>query len=591
MPPEQNFRELVDEVRKAVVLTNGTSVTPQQYFNCLEQHVMDQVIEFCHQNRMISQRDGHLGIGLTLVLMNGAVAFKNKSSTILDLDTINAMIVSKCGQYFSDITFQLMGLDKHCVIDEILDDDHVFWQHPQYATYDPFSGPNASKLSMAHEISMKRSFAELMRYFEDTLGVAKSMNPADIQAPYIISEKDPSTGFLISYYAVSGGALAQLYSNLQYQGVDKKGNDVTKQFISDYIKSQDARIYEGTGIYPPPMVPSPSFFNKWTYPIYHGLDRRAGEKAHLTVVDDWIKTTRNQCGGGEAEFTWVRDFFAHALQFPANKPPYIIISIGSEGTGKSAPFAVAAGVFGEGRYVDVPVDAVAGQFNGIIEKVALVLMNELNTQTDRDKINALKTLITEKKVVINNKCIAHRSAASFQRFIATTNHADVFASDRRPFYIKSLLTLKIPSEDNSALWERMNGYVNDHHAMLTLYRYFMSIQVPEYLPKPPKNDLNQDMKLMHNKLLDFGLFLVDSYRQTPEVALYDTELYDRYLDWFKAEKKTGEPLCRDKLITQFIRALSWSKESVAQSVNLQGLVEAHRRRYNFTVMRTELPYV
>ncbi len=85
------------------------------------------------------------------------------------------------------------------------------------------------------------------------------------------------------------------------------------------------------------------------------------------------------------------------------------------------------------------VDTVTGTFNAALERSFIVFMDEALFVGDRRASDALKSLVTEPLIHINEKHQPARQTRSYHRFIAATN-ADHFKNtendDRRDFTLR-----------------------------------------------------------------------------------------------------------------------------------------------------------
>jgi hypothetical protein len=80
-----------------------------------------------------------------------------------------------------------------------------------------------------------------------------------------------------------------------------------------------------------------------------------------------------------------------------------------------------------GRYAEdniTDMNHVAGTFNPLIENKKLIVCNELKS-TDSGKFvdsDKLKSIVTDKKIVINEKHVAHRRTLNVANFIFVSNN-------------------------------------------------------------------------------------------------------------------------------------------------------------------------
>jgi hypothetical protein len=161
------------------------------------------------------------------------------------------------------------------------------------------------------------------------------------------------------------------------------------------------------------------------------------------------------CDGDPAAFDYLIRYIGHALQHPEEKPGIIIILIGGQGTGKGTFGRLLQGIWG-GTFLQVyNVNAVTGTFNASLERSFIVFMDEALFSGDRKAANALKSIVTESSILINEKHQPARQIKSYHRLIAATN-AEHFKhterDDRRDF----VLRVSESRKGDQAYWKALN---------------------------------------------------------------------------------------------------------------------------------------
>ena len=164
---------------------------------------------------------------------------------------------------------------------------------------------------------------------------------------------------------------------------------------------------------------------------------RKARKGHWKLIDTFLKNVI--CDGDEDSYNYLINYIAHALQLPEKKPGVMIILMGGQGIGKGTLGRIIQKIW-PSTYLQVSnIDAITGNFNGALERSFIVFMDEALFAGDRKSSDALKSLVTEPLILINEKHQPARQTKSYHRFIAATNamhlkHTD--NDDRRDFVLQ-----------------------------------------------------------------------------------------------------------------------------------------------------------
>ncbi len=180
-----------------------------------------------------------------------------------------------------------------------------------------------------------------------------------------------------------------------------------------------------------PASTTPGFLNLWIGPT---ISPKAGGwpliKAFLLEVI---------CDGNPKHYDYLICFIAHALQKPWEKPGVTLILVGGQGIGKGTLGRIVRAIW-QSTYLHVYKTAnVTGSFNADMERTFIVFLDEALFAGDRASSDALKSLVTEEIIHINEKHQPSRQIKSYHRFIIATNaehvkHTD--RDDRRDFVLK-----------------------------------------------------------------------------------------------------------------------------------------------------------
>lgn len=180
-----------------------------------------------------------------------------------------------------------------------------------------------------------------------------------------------------------------------------------------------------------PAKTTPGFLNLWVGP---SIEPKAGAWPLIRVF-----LLEVICAGNQKHYTYLIYYIAHALQRPWEKPGITIILMGGQGIGKGT-FGRILRTIWQATYLHIYKTAnITGSFNAELERTFFVFLDEALFAGDRASSDALKSLITEEVIHINEKHQPSRQIKSYHRFVIATNaehvkHTD--RDDRRDFVLK-----------------------------------------------------------------------------------------------------------------------------------------------------------
>ncbi|SFM78280.1 Primase C terminal 2 (PriCT-2) [Nitrosomonas nitrosa] len=224
----------------------------------------------------------------------------------------------------------------------------------------------------------------------------------------------------------------------------------TTTIKKEFFVSPQTTCYEGVEFNP--AGTSKNTLNLWIGPT---ITPRQGEwkliQAYLFEVI---------CDSDQVAYDYLLKFIAHALQKPWEKPGILVILIGGQGTGKGTLANILRRIW-EATYLQIHnIDAVTGNFNGVLERNFIIFMDEALFVGDRRASDSLKSLVTEPVIYINEKHQPARQTLSFHRFFAATN-ADHFKNtdrdDRRDF----VLRVSDVHKGNHAYWQALYSEIEN----------------------------------------------------------------------------------------------------------------------------------
>jgi hypothetical protein len=206
-------------------------------------------------------------------------------------------------------------------------------------------------------------------------------------------------------------------------------NSEDRKIAAEFFVSPETTYYEGVEFNP--KSNNKNYLNLWVGPY------RKAKKGNKQLILAFLFNVI--CDGDENSYNYLINYIAHALQKPEEKPGVMIILMGGQGIGKGTLGRIIQKIW-PSTYLQVSnIDAITGNFNGALERSFIVFMDEALFAGDRKSSDALKSLVTEPLILINEKHQPARQTQSYHRFIAATNamhlkHTD--NDDRRDFVLQ-----------------------------------------------------------------------------------------------------------------------------------------------------------
>ena len=226
-------------------------------------------------------------------------------------------------------------------------------------------------------------------------------------------------------------------------------NSEDRKIAAEFFVSPDTTYYEGVEFNP--KSNNKNYLNLWIGPY------RKAKKGEWPTIDAFLLNVI--CDGDESSYNYLINYIAHALQLPEKKPGVMIILLGGQGIGKGTFGRIMQKIW-TSTYLQVSnIDAITGNFNGALERSYIVFMDEALFAGDRKSSDALKSLVTEPLILINEKHQPARQTQSYHRFIAATNathlkHTD--NDDRRDF----VLQVSDRHKDDHHYWNELDYEMN-----------------------------------------------------------------------------------------------------------------------------------
>lgn len=228
------------------------------------------------------------------------------------------------------------------------------------------------------------------------------------------TQSNGSASRLVIMSRVDGGLLLQRFLAKEFPQVD------AKNMLSVFNIDKNTNLYDGVEFNP--RTTTPNVLNLW---VSHTIKPVKGE---WFLINGFLKDII--CGGRESEYQYLIRYLAHALQRPWEKPGVMIILLGGQGVGKGTLARILQKIWSATFLQVNRIDQIVGDFNGSLERAYTVFLDEALFVGERKHSDALKSLVTEQTISVNEKHQPARQITSFHRFFSATNAEHFKATDR-----------------------------------------------------------------------------------------------------------------------------------------------------------------
>jgi len=239
-----------------------------------------------------------------------------------------------------------------------------------------------------------------------------------------------------------GGLLIERFLFSEYPQSDAK-----KQ-VWTFMRDNQTTAYNGVAFSPEAVAPD--VLNLW---VGATIKPKSGK---WTLIQEFLHDVL--CGGRDSEYQYLIKYIAHALQRPWEKPGVMVVMLGGAGVGKGTLGRILKEIWHATFLQTNKISQIVGGFNGSLERAYVVFLDEALFAGDRASSDALKSLVTESTISINEKYQPARQITSYHRFFSATN-ADWFKStdrdDRRDF----VLRVSEQRKGDHAYWCALNAEI------------------------------------------------------------------------------------------------------------------------------------
>jgi hypothetical protein len=271
--------------------------------------------------------------------------------------------------------------------------------------------------------------------------------------------------------------ITTLYQHIGVRRTDDK-RPITA--IEAWKSWKQRKYYAGVGMYPGEAKVPSGYLNLWQG---FAIEPKAGDwslfREHLHKC---------VCGGDDVEFAFLMDWLSHAVQKPHEKPgSAIVLKSEAKGSGKSMLIKFMRDIFGAHAMGVSKADHVTGNFNAHLQRTIILGVEEAVWAGNKSAEGAIKSLITEPFITIEQKGLDAIEAVNYTRLIFTSNEHWVIpvGTTERRFLV---LQVENPRANDpkyfGPIWEQM-----DHEGgTAAMLHELMERRIKSDLFNPPQTD-------------------------------------------------------------------------------------------------------
>ena len=248
--------------------------------------------------------------------------------------------------------------------------------------------------------------------------------------------------------------------------------------------------------------------NMFSY--FTGYEYNEVDSVDENVIAGFLNHVKEVIANGNDEmYEYILNWYSYILQKPDGKTGTCLVFTGKQGTGKNVFTDVLCKLMSKYANSNLTrIDDVVGKFNTALENMKLVICNEMSSAETNKYLNsdALKSVITENQIDVNQKCMPVRTIQNVCNLILLSNHSvpvKIESGDRR--YVVSETSDRY--KGNFGYFEKLCGSFNDAFYE-NLYTYFMRRDISKFNPRiMPDSEAKDD--IINASKSSYELFIQD----------------------------------------------------------------------------------
>ena len=233
------------------------------------------------------------------------------------------------------------------------------------------------------------------------------------------------------------------------------------------------------------------------FSTFQGLKYKVNEEVNEKLINPFLNLIYEViCVSDNEIYEYVLNWISNMIQNPGVKNETALVLKGLQGIGKNTFTDVICEILaGYSENNVTEMNELTGNFNSVVEDKMLIVLNELKNHGEERmaNFNALKSIITDKTIRINEKNQPRRTSENVANFIFCTNNAypvKIEAGDRR--YV--VLTASEKYKNNFDYWNEIYALLKKPEFYDSLTTYFIKRDISEFNPrKIPMTEAKQDL--------------------------------------------------------------------------------------------------
>jgi hypothetical protein len=172
-------------------------------------------------------------------------------------------------------------------------------------------------------------------------------------------------------------------------------------------------------------------------------------------------------------------WLAFTVQRPATRVPWCPLLIGAPGVGKTVLYQILQKLLGKNNTSKISSGDVLSAYNEFIGGGKLLVCIEDLFVSTRAAVEALKPLITDTSILVNNKYGGRGQQEVFANFLALSNSEDAIAVSRndRRFWVHRIAA----EQNNEAYYTKLFAWLDDDVAVGHFLKYLLDVDVSSFL--------------------------------------------------------------------------------------------------------------
>ena len=248
--------------------------------------------------------------------------------------------------------------------------------------------------------------------------------------------------------------------------------------------------------------------------MFHGYAHNTLDSVDMNKIQMFLDFVKEVIANNNEEiYQFVLNWIAYIIQNPGKKTEIALILKGLQGIGKNRfTDALCELLAGYSTKNITDISELTGTFNSVVEGRMLLILNEMKNCGDERmaNFNALKSVITDNTIRINEKLQPRRDAENVANFIFCTNNAfpvKIEAGDRRYCVLQVNGKYKEDFDYFKTLCDGFDAEFYDN-----LLTFFIKRDLTNFnVRKLPMTEAKQD--LIDASKSPFDMFICDFYNE------------------------------------------------------------------------------